>query len=112
MLKRSLAPLLMLAILLSACQSQAPVSPPPTAPLATPSPQFAVAANPTAAAKPPATASPVAAVTSAPPGCTVISPQPTLGPTETSLFPPISDKDWVIGAPTATVSIIEYSDFQ
>jgi hypothetical protein len=104
MLKRSLVPVLILGLLLGACQSQAPLTP-PTAPLATPSPQFGA---PGAAAA----ASPGAALTAAPPGCTVISPQPTPGPTEASLFPPITDKDWVIGAPTATVTIIEYSDFQ
>jgi hypothetical protein len=101
----------MLAILLGACQSNAPASPPPTPQVVTPSPQKADAANLAATASM-ADANPTAAVTGAPPGCTVVSPQPTPGPTETSLFPPISDKDWVIGVPTATVSIVEYSDFQ
>jgi hypothetical protein len=98
MLRRSLIPLLLVGILLGACQSNAPASP-PTAQVVIPSPQTAATI-------------PAAAVTGAPPGCTVVSPQPTPGPTETSLFPPISDKDWVVGVPTATVSIIEYSDFQ
>jgi ABC-type transport system substrate-binding protein len=117
MLRRSLIPLLLLGILLGACQSNAPASLPPTAQVVTPSPQKADTAK-LAASAVPSTANPAAAassagaVTGAPPGCTVVSPQPTPGPTETSLFPPISDKDWVIGVPTATVSIIEYSDFQ
>ncbi len=103
----------MLGILLGACQSNAPASPPPTAQLVTPSPQRAAVASLTAAvASLTAAADPAAPVTGAPPGCTVVSPEPTPGPTEASLFPPISDKDWALGVPTATVSIIEYSDFQ
>lgn len=47
-----------------------------------------------------------------PPGCTVISPNPTPGPTEESLFPPISDKDWSIGPATAIVTILVYGDYQ
>lgn len=47
-----------------------------------------------------------------PAGCTVVSPRPTAGPTEQSLFPPISDKDWVIGPSSASVTLLEYSDFQ
>lgn len=111
MLRRSLLPLLILGILLGACQSNAPASPRPTAQAVTPSPRIADASSLTPAANPAATRV-ASAVTGAPPGCTVVSPQPTPGPTEASLFPPISDKDWAIGAPTATVSIVEYSDFQ
>ena len=45
-------------------------------------------------------------------GCTVISTKPTPGPTAESVFPPISDTDWVKGPASAKVTIIEYSDFQ
>jgi hypothetical protein len=48
----------------------------------------------------------------APAGCTVISPNPTPGPTEESIFPSVSDQDWVIGPPDASVTLIEYGDFQ
>jgi len=48
----------------------------------------------------------------APPGCTVTSPRPTPGPTEESVFPPITSADWVNGPPDAAVTFIEYSDFQ
>jgi len=112
MLRRSFVPILILGLLLGACQSQAPTSPPATAPLATPSPKIAVPGSAVATSPATAIASPAMTLAAAPPGCTVISPQPTPGPTETSLFPPISNKDWAIGVPTATVSIIEYSDFQ
>jgi hypothetical protein len=44
--------------------------------------------------------------------CTVVSSKPTPGPTQESLFPPVSEDDWVKGADEAEVTIIEYSDFQ
>ena len=43
-------------------------------------------------------------------GCTVVSFLPT--PDPTSLFPPASADDWYRGPLTATIKIIEYSDFQ
>lgn len=43
-------------------------------------------------------------------GCTVVSFLPT--PDPTSLFPTISADDWSRGPMTASVKIIEYSDFQ
>lgn len=45
-------------------------------------------------------------------GCTVITKKPTPGPTPESIFPPVSDSDWVKGPANAKVTIIEYSDFQ
>ena len=44
--------------------------------------------------------------------CTVVSRDPTPGPTEESLFDPVSESDWARGLDTAAVTIIEYSDFQ
>lgn len=44
--------------------------------------------------------------------CTVVSRQPTPGPTAQSIFPPVSDSDWVQGLEDAKVTIIEYGDFQ
>jgi hypothetical protein len=44
--------------------------------------------------------------------CTVVSRKPTPGPTEESLFPPVSEDDWVLGAKNAEVTLLEYSDFQ
>jgi hypothetical protein len=45
-------------------------------------------------------------------GCTVITQRPTPGPTAESIFPPVSETDWVKGPASAKVTIIEYSDFQ
>lgn len=44
--------------------------------------------------------------------CTVVTQKPTPGPTAESIFPPVSDTDWVKGPASAQVTIIEYSDFQ
>ena len=44
--------------------------------------------------------------------CTVVSREPTPGPTEQSLIPPVSETDWVHGPEDAKVTIIEYGDFQ
>jgi hypothetical protein len=44
--------------------------------------------------------------------CTVVSQQPTPGPTEQSLVPGVSEADWVIGPDSANVTFIEYGDFQ
>jgi len=45
-------------------------------------------------------------------GCTVVTQKPTSGSTAESIFPPVSDSDWVKGPADAKVTIIEYSDFQ
>lgn len=44
--------------------------------------------------------------------CTVVSRQPTPGPTEQSLVPPVDANDWSQGPEDAKVTIIEYGDFQ
>lgn len=45
-------------------------------------------------------------------GCTAKSPRPTPGPTEVSLFPPVSEQDYQRGAANATVTLLVYCDFQ
>ncbi|GAB4581101.1 MAG: hypothetical protein Fur0022_38480 [Anaerolineales bacterium] len=45
-------------------------------------------------------------------GCTVASILPEPDPSETSLFAPVSEKDWVRGPSEASVTIVVYSDFQ
>jgi hypothetical protein len=44
--------------------------------------------------------------------CQKISIEPTPDAKETSLFPPVSEKDFVIGSKDASMTIIEYGDFQ
>ncbi|HEX9019310.1 MAG TPA: peptidylprolyl isomerase [Anaerolineaceae bacterium] len=45
--------------------------------------------------------------------CSVVSVQPTPGPTEASIFPPVTSSDWVQGDNAkATLTVLEYSDFQ
>jgi hypothetical protein len=51
-------------------------------------------------------------VPTTPPGCTVISPKPTPGPTEQSVFPPVDDADWQFGPRDAEITFVEYGDFQ
>lgn len=46
------------------------------------------------------------------PGCSVVVRQPTTGPTQEALLPPPSDEDWSRGPADASITIIEYSDFQ
>jgi phosphohistidine phosphatase SixA len=52
------------------------------------------------------------AVESSEANCTVVSHQPTPGPTEQSLVPPVGNGDWTYGPDDAAVTFIEYGDFQ
>jgi hypothetical protein len=114
MTKRILILLLGLALMLSACQgANQPVQ--NTVAVVVQETATQVQAAPASAVAPTTTVEPSQPVTTqpaAPPGCTVVSPQPTAGPTEQSLFPPVSDSDWVQGLATAYVTITEYGDFQ
>jgi hypothetical protein len=47
-----------------------------------------------------------------PPGCTVVSKQFSAEPTQVSLFPAVTQADWSIGPANASVTIVEYGDFQ
>jgi len=49
---------------------------------------------------------------SAVPGCTVTSVRSTPDATQESIFPPVSEADWVSGPDSAYVTFVEYSDFQ
>jgi len=86
------------AVVLSACSQAAP--PEPTAGVLTPTEQ------PTTPGV--ATQDPYASEMA----CTIVSQEPTPGPTEVSMFPPAGEGDWVLGDnPDATMTITEYSDF-
>ena len=105
--KRTFLLFIIVALALAACQGKAPANPTasPSTPAQTAIPQKVE--TPTAES---VSTEPV--VGEAPPGCTAISPRPTPGPTEQSLFAPVSDKDWTTGPKGAPVTLIEYSDFQ
>jgi hypothetical protein len=114
LLKLFFIPAISLALLLGACQGSVPsrteTAPSPTA--------LAYAATQPAGDSAGQVTDPAAAGTQAPgtsgtsAGCTVVSPQPTPGPTEQSIFPPVSDQDWMLGPQMASITIIEYGDFQ
>lgn len=115
MLKKLLILMVLLMVFLAACQSAAgiPTTPPP----ANLDPQEdppVTAASPT-----PETASTASqdepsdqVDNSQEANCTVVSRQPTPGPTEQSIVPAVSDSDWTHGPKNADVTIIEYGDFQ
>jgi hypothetical protein len=94
--------ILILGLLLAACQSQ--TVPPPTA-----ISSVTRVATPTAIVAPTQTPPKISVAGSA--HCTVISPRPTPGPTEVSIFPPVSPQDWISGPADARITLIEYSDF-
>jgi hypothetical protein len=115
MFKRTLILFFLLAFLLSACQSQA--TPTITESAAQDTQDLAAQGDSTGEASPvPAKTEQPASLatgdTSSVANCTVISRNPTPGPTEQSLFPPPGDADWVVGPDTAAMTIYEYSDFQ
>jgi multidrug efflux pump subunit AcrA (membrane-fusion protein) len=97
--------LLLLTLVLAACK---PVNQAGTATAAA-SETPVVTTGPTAVPKQPDTLQ-VPGQAATVPGCTVVSFLPT--PDPTSIFPPVSSDDWSNGPMTATVTIIEYSDFQ
>lgn len=47
-----------------------------------------------------------------PPSCTDIVAEPTPGPEVPSVFPPVTENDHVRGAQDATLTIMDYSDYQ
>lgn len=100
------------AMLLAACQAKTPQA--TETPVASePATEVALADTPTQAVFSTSTPMALPAANSGPmPGCTVQSPVPTPGPTEQSIFPPVSEGEWVEGPSTAYVTLVEYGDFQ
>ncbi len=109
-MKKTSLTLLILIVTLSACSSGTTAAIEPTAaPTATNPPiptDTKVAVSPTTTSE--------ALISQGEPnsGCTVESPFPTPGPTQQSVFPAVSDEDWVYGPSDAYVTILEYGDFQ
>ena len=117
---------LLVGLLLSACASGKTASPAtqPAAPevlIATEPVETAAAtqtALPTQTLPPTVTQIPTQAAktlsnnTGSMPGCTAKSLFPTPDPTLEALFPAVSETDWSRGPETASVTLIEYSDFQ
>ena len=79
-----------------------PTMPPETLPTLPPSPTNTPISAP----------QPVSDSSGSMPGCTAKSLFATPNPTVASLFPPVSEEDWARGPKTASVTLIEYSDFQ
>jgi len=102
--------LIILAVVLAACQSSAPAQTPVETSVAVSTATQAKVSGAIQETSTP-TSEPTAQLTN-PSGCTAISPKPTPGPTEVSLFPPVGPDDWVDGPVDASVTLIEYSDFQ
>ena len=98
--------LIVLALLLAACQSQTtPVSPTATE-ASSPAPTQEAAAS----AEPEQPAATALVGPAAPPGCTVVSQETASD--EESPFLPITEQDWTQGPEDAYVTILEYGDFQ
>jgi hypothetical protein len=51
-------------------------------------------------------------VSTGPAACEAFDLIPTPDPTVTAMFPPITAEDWSTGLDTASVTFLEYSDFQ
>lgn len=80
-------------------------------PQSTATPTFTATAR-TNAAPSPASRIPTEVTVPVQGDCTVITVQPTPGPTEETIYPPISATDWTKGPADAKVTIVEYGDFQ
>jgi PBP1b-binding outer membrane lipoprotein LpoB len=107
MLKKSIVLLVILSVFLVACQSAA------TEPPAEPAAESPVEPDTAGTELPPLpevspTPDTQQATDQAEANCTVVSRQPPAGSTE----PLVTDNDWTQGPDDATVTFIEYSDFQ
>lgn len=107
---------LLLALLLSACQAAAPTE--TNAPNDTPTSVEAGGTETGGEAAPTQTAAPgqpepTSLASGEPmPGCRVTGARLKPNPTLEALFPAVSEQDWIKGPSDATVTILEFSDFQ
>ena len=115
MKKLILIAFILLALVLTACQSSTPTEGVAATAKVTDTQPPADTTVPTEISEPAATKAsedPPAKDSVVRANCTVESFDPTPGPTEESIFAPVTESDWVRGSYTAAVTIIEYSDFQ
>jgi cyclophilin family peptidyl-prolyl cis-trans isomerase/protein-disulfide isomerase len=111
MIKRNFFLVVFLALALAACQGASPGAN-SNANNGNPTAAATLPLAPVATATPPPAQPSAASAADVPPGCTVVSAQPTPGPTQESLFPSVSASDWVRGPADASITIVEYADFQ
>ena len=107
MLKKIVILLVLLSTFLAACSSSTTGLPTET-PVETEAPRTEIPPSPEASP----TQDAGQATEQAEAYCTVVSRQPTPGPTEQSLVPLVGDEDWTKGPDDALVTFIEYGDFQ
>jgi cyclophilin family peptidyl-prolyl cis-trans isomerase/protein-disulfide isomerase len=93
--------MLILTVLISACSQATPSAPTPVPVEPAPVEQSTSTPEPTRRAA----LGPVME-------CEIVAVSPAQGPTEISMFPPVSDEDWVMGSDDPVLTITEYSDFQ
>ena len=105
MQSKTLIVILLAVMLLGACQ------PAQTAQVGEPTSGTQVKA-PEATAEPTEANQPTVASGEPMAGCRVTGSKLKPDPTMEALFPAVSEKDWVTGPRDATVTVIEYSDFQ
>lgn len=100
-----------LTVFLSACAGKA-TPPPATATPTTPPSPTATANSPAPTETPTISATETTSVVEVPSGCSTYSFIPTPDAELLAIFPPSQEGDWAQGSETASITIIEYSDFQ
>jgi len=104
---------LILALLLGACQAATPQATSEDGFTPTEEPVKETEASASTQAAAPTQPAQTSLTSSEPmPGCRVTGAQLKPNPTLEALFPAISEKDWTKGPSDATVTILDYSDFQ
>jgi hypothetical protein len=113
MYRKTIIIFLLLAVLLAACQGEAPTEPSEVPSVsATKVPTATPTAIPTEADKPEPTATtPPTATVFTGSECTLVSSISEPSAEYVSLFSPTED-DWIKGPETAAVTIVEYGDYQ
>lgn len=119
MIKRIFFITILLSLVLAACQGTSPIatedtssSADQTATMTQVEPTQEPVSIEEEASPPPTAIEADTSTDSPPPGCTVVSPLSGPEPTPESPFSPVSNDEWVVGPESATVTLVEYGDFQ